>query len=307
MLYIIHNPKIWDNNCPLGTSDLLKVFQRNGTTLLDYESFMKQEFLPDDSIVIFISMNDPRHREKLKSLPCRKFVISGDEAKSDMIIFNNEIHLHDELGIECVITAQKAQQNLNVLKKHDIRFIHLPGVIKSNIVNGFPNKLYDIFLSGNATHTYPLRLRVREALSKATNEFHILYLPFGGYEISNNRTGIYGDSFVKLASQCWLGLVDKCGAHDRLVAKYYEFGMAYCLPMGNSPSSMDIELSSEMLQIDINWNNKQIIDSIHNTLEDKSRVTRRAMNYHDHMIKHNDIEKTIPEVISKILTRSYDM
>jgi hypothetical protein len=306
MLYIIHNPKIWDNNCPGGTSDVLRCFQRNGVTLLTYDAFMQQEFSSEDSICIFIHMNDPHHREKLKSLSCHKFIISGDEAKSDMIIFNNEIHLHDELGVDCVITAQKAEQNLEVLKKHNIHFIHLPGCMNPRLITSFPNKKYDIFLSGNATHTYPLRLRVREALSTIKHDFSILHLPFGGYEISNNRTGIYGDSFVQLASQCWLGLVDKCGAHDRLVAKYYEFGQAYCLPMGDSPSSMDDVLSNSMLQLDINWNNTQIIDAIHVTLEDKSRVTRRAMNYHDHMVKRNDIEKVIPDVMNKILTRSYD-
>jgi hypothetical protein len=305
MLFIIHNPKIWDHNCPMGTSDVLRAFQRNGTTLLTYDQFMTQEFSSEDSIVIFISMNDPINRNKLKNLSCHKFVISLDEAKSDMIIFNNEIHLHNELGVECVITAQITKQNLNVLRDHSIHCIHMPGCIRTDLITSFPDKLYDIFLSGNATHTYPLRLRVREALSK-TQDFSVLHLPFGGYEISNNRTGIWGDSFVKTASQCWLGLVDKCGAHDRLVAKYFEFGQAYCLPMGDSPSSMDEELSSSMLQLDINWNNTQIIDAIHATLEDKSRVRRRAMNYHDHMVEHNDIEKVIPEVINKILTRSYD-
>jgi hypothetical protein len=231
--------------------------------------------------------------------------MSLDEAKSDMIIFNNEIRLHDELGVECVLSAQIAKQNLDVLREHDIHFIHLPGCIRTDLITSFPDKKYDIFLSGNATHTYPLRLRVREALSQ-TKEFSVLHLPFGGYEISNNRTGIYGDSFVQLASQCWLGLVDKCGAHDRLVAKYYEFGQAYCLPMGDAPSSMDDVLSNSMLQLDLSWNNNQIIEAIHVTLEDKSRVTRRAMNYHDYMVQHNDIEKVIPDVMNKILTRSYD-
>ena len=81
MLYIVHNPKIWDHNCPIGTSDVLRAFQRNGVTLLTYDSFMKQEFSNEDSIIVN-GRND-----------VEKIILVGE--KTTIKSLNNNVNISD--------------------------------------------------------------------------------------------------------------------------------------------------------------------------------------------------------------------
>jgi len=266
---------------------------------------MKQDS-PDDSILVHISLRNVDNQQKLALMGNNKIIWGVDESKPDRILYKTEKDYCKRLGFSTVITPFPSERNVKSLVDEGINVISM---MHSLHYADFPrsfNKNYDVLVSGNLTPSYyPIRHKIAEAII-GSKQFKIAYIPFPGYSISQNPGQIFGDNYVKAASQCWIGITCRAGWCDRLLAKYIEFGKGCCLPIGDSPTFMPEPLRREMIEITEDHTSHEIVTLVSEALHDKQVLSQRINRYRDYLEENHELSKRVAETIVKINDKHYD-
>lgn len=131
-------------------------------------------------------------------------------------------------------------------------------------------KKYDILFYG-ATHqsVYPFRNRLYYILSKNSDKFNVLFLPYSKKNPEKMTTWI---DLYKLISSSWL-TISCCLVSEILVAKYFEIGLCGSVICGDYPSQEDeLFIKNNMILLDRNMSDSEIISTIQNALSNKNKL-----------------------------------
>lgn len=309
MIHLIHKDDIWDFNGTTIGPDIIREFGKQGCSVHSETSFEESGHRlvnPDDAILVHISLKKENNQRILATLNNLKVIWGVDESKPDRVLFRTEKDYCKRLGFTAVITPFPSERNVDSLVGDGINVISM---MHSLHYHDFPRtfeKTYDVLVSGNLTESYyPIRHRIAKAIIDS-KKFKAGYIPFPGYSISQNPTQIMGQDYIRAASQCWLGITCRAGWHDRLLAKYFEFGKACCLPIGDSPTFMPEPLRREMIEISEDHSETEILQLVEEALHDKVKLSSRINRYRDYIEENHELTKRVKETIQKIESRQFD-
>lgn len=156
-----------------------------------------------------------------------------------------------------------------------LKFPHM--IFDPNIHKDYElEKKYDILFYG-ATHqsVYPFRNRLYYILSKNTDKFNILFLPYSKKNPHKMTTWI---DLYKLISSSWV-TISCCAISDVLVAKYFEIGLCGSVICGDYPSQEDeLFIKNNMILLDRNMSDSELIGAIQHALSDKNKLKMYSEN-----------------------------
>ena len=309
MIHVLHKDDVWDFNGVTIAGDIIREFEKQGCKLHSETAFDESGHRlvnPDDSILVHISLKRDDNLQKLALMGNHKVIWGVDESKPDRVLFKTEKDYCKRLGFSTVVTPFPSDRNVKSLVDDGINVISMMHSLHYDDMPRNFNKSYDILLSGNLTPGYyPIRHKIAEALI-SSKQFKLAYIPFPGYSISQNPGQIFGDNYIKAASQCWIGITCRAGWCDRLLAKYIEFGKGCCLPIGDSPTFMPGPLRKEMIEVTEDHTAYEIVTMVSDALNDKVALTQRINRYRDYLEENHDLSKRVSETIAKIEERRYD-
>jgi hypothetical protein len=137
-------------------------------------------------------------------------------------------------------------------------------------------KKYDIlFYGGTYPVSYPFRNRLYYILSKNSDKFNVLFLPYTKKHPHKMTTWI---DLYKLISSSWL-TISCCLVSEILVAKYFEIGLCGSVICGDYPSQEDeLFIKNNMILLDRNMSDSEIICAIQHALSDKNKLKMYSEN-----------------------------
>ena len=137
-------------------------------------------------------------------------------------------------------------------------------------------KKYDIlFYGGTYPASYPFRNRLYYILSKNSDKFNVLFLPYTKKHPERMTTWI---DLYKLISSSWI-TISCCLVSEILVAKYFEIGLCGSVICGDYPSQEDeLFIKNNMILLDRNMSDSEIIVTIQDALSDKNKLKMYSEN-----------------------------
>lgn len=158
---------------------------------------------------------------------------------------------------------------MNEKPNYYLKFPHM--MFDSNIHKDYQlEKKYDILFYG-ATYqsVYPFRNRLYYILSKNSDKFNILFLPYSKKHPEKMITWI---ELYKIISSSWV-TISCCAISEVLVAKYFEIGLCGSVICGDYPSQEDeLFIKNNMILLDRNMSDSEIIGTIQDALSDKDKL-----------------------------------
>lgn len=308
MIYFIHKDEQSTYVCDAHSRALFDAFTRHGARVISESNFLSSDFSfdHDDSLIACVSLKTSSAHEKFAAAG-DKWLYSIDESKSDGIVFRTQLDFMQRTNTSKMLNTYPSSRNINVLNEHGIKFITFP-ICGSNRNVTDEKKHIDILVSGqlNANY-YPMRTRLANLLQVRGSEIHgkIVQLQHSGFNTSTSR-GVHGKDYLELLDTCWMGVTCKAGSHDRMVAKYVEFGFSRVLPIGDCPSYMPNELKKSMLAFDEYDSDDKIICSLNSMLDNRKQLIDRINVYHDHTNDLYDIDKNTERVIRMIRAGEFE-
>lgn len=282
-----------------------------GAICLTHSDFFKNHApqISDDDIAIFFpfAMKDEDLITKIGHLRCRKFLRNIDSCKSDRILFKSELTYYERCGFEAMLVTYCTDYNINFLFEKGIKAIGYPHLMDfSTGYNILPaERQFDILVSGQLSEkSYPTRTRLANLFMKNQSKYNICYLPHPGHMKSQTSHQYFGENYVKLASNCKLGIVCT-GDDDSLVLKYLEFTRSSTLPVGDAPSNMPIEAKNSMILVDKNMSDDDILSKVDEVLKNHDVLSSRIKSYQQAIATNFDIRKTA-DILKNIIEGKYD-
>jgi len=150
-----------------------------------------------------------------------------------------------------------------------LKFPHM--IFDPNIHKDYQlEKKYDIlFYGGTYPASYPFRNRLYYILSKNSDKFNVLFLPYTKKHPHKMTTWI---DLYKLINSSWLTM-SCCLVSEILVAKYFEIGLCGSVICGDYPSQEDeLFIKNNMILLDRNMSDSEIIGTIQDALSDKNKL-----------------------------------
>jgi len=300
MLYLVHKDDHAKYTCYLAGKLILDEFKRH-CNVIDETTLVATKPISDaDTVIILISLKTELAKQYLKSVNCRKILISHDETKSDGVLYRTQLELANEVGIREICNAFPAKRNIDFLNQHFTHVYALPFALDTVRIVDFASKQIDVLISGQIDRSYyPIRSKITSALSK-TKSIKTVMLNHSGFSTDATSHKYHSESYFDLLDQCWMGVTCKAGYRDRLVAKYIEFGFSKVLPIGDAPSYMNVEMKNAMCIINETDSDSTIIDTISSLLENKQQLKTKILEYSDATIENHMIQPLISKFICEL-------
>ena len=234
-----------------------------------------------------------------------------DPAKSDGILFKNDLNLHRKVNFNCMLIGVCSERNLNHLAKKGVKTIKFPHVLdfsgQPSPDDVFSAKEGDIILSGQQhAKFYPVRHRLGEYFLHQEEKYSVCFLPHPGFKLSESRHKFIGPAYINLVSKFWAGPVGT-GHADGFHMKFLEFAKAYTLPIGNVPSYMDERAKNLVLQAGIDESDSEMEKLIFDLFSDKEKLMERIVEYSEILKETNGLQVNVKRVFDMINNREYDV
>jgi len=290
--------------------------QKNGSKIMFLEEFFKDEFLQtiskDDTVVIWIGLDNESQIDKFSKLDCRKFLRNIDVAKSDRILFINEKKLVKRIDFDGILMCYPSEKYIKIFSNLNVSCIPYPHLLDFDSYPGYEDKhrQCDILISGQQSESYyPLRHKIVECLASSENisigKYTIKYLhhPGWGSLKSDMRHDILNETYVDFLSNFRMAIT--CGGGlDSMYMKYLEMAAAYTLPIGEKISYMPEAASNAMITITNSDTSSDILKKVTDLLSKPEELEERTKIYCSTMSKFFNIDIETKKVVSKILNKN---
>lgn len=238
----------------------------------------------------------------LLTYKCKKILIVEDMHNTDLITY-----LVKTNGINYIFYHCNCNQldRLKLLNRNQ-RFIDYPHYIDTRIFKNYrAKKTHDIILYGCTNPAvYPFRYRLYNLINRC-KKFRILYIPFPGYFIKNNRSITTGKKLAKMINKAYIGIVTP-SIHDYFLKKYMEIPACYTMVAGNIPTRYRNILGGNVIELTPKMSDVQIISILQAELKNKKELMEKIDKLHNLIINNfsyecgnNNFNKII-EAIDKV-------
>ena len=307
-LYVVF-PDNFDDYVPVNDMIVPAIlFQNAGAHVVKQTQFF-QEFVSkvkeDDLVMIYVSLQQ-KWREVFKNIKCVKILKNVDPAKSDGILFKNDLLLHEEIGgFDRWFITVASVKNLEFLKNKGIRadsFTHcldFNDMVSADDARKIKSK--DVIVSGQQHEKfYPDRWRLMQYFCTQQQKYSAVYLPHPGFEISGRRHDFIGNNYVNLLLNFWTGPVG-VGHADGLHMKFLEMAKAYVLPLGSIPSYMKDSAAKNACVVGLGESDDEMIKIIDDLFSDREALWQRITDYSATIRQSYDANIIIPEIYRSIM------
>lgn len=150
-------------------------------------------------------------------------------------------------------------------------------------------KKYDILFYGNINNkSYPFRNRLYYLIQKI-KDLNVKIIPYSA-RLRKQKKLLSGMELSKLINQSWITISTKATI-DALLQKYYEIGFSKSVICGDYPDlEKDIVIKKNMILIDHTMTDKEILEKIKNSLNNKDKLIDMSNKCYEHMVNNYTYE-----------------